>query len=97
MALSIKTEEADRLARELAALTGRSMTAVVTEALQEKLAIEVAARNRAGMADRLQQIAAVFREGLEDRSLVTKAEYDALTEDGFHWPEADAAAQVAAA
>ncbi len=37
MALSIKTQEADRLARELSSLTGRSMTAVVTEALAEKL------------------------------------------------------------
>jgi len=37
MALSIKTEEADRLARELAAVTGESLTAAVTEALRERL------------------------------------------------------------
>lgn len=37
MALSIKTDEADRLARELAAATGESLTEAVTEALRERL------------------------------------------------------------
>lgn len=37
MALSIKTEEADRLARELARLTGETMTEAVTTALRERL------------------------------------------------------------
>jgi len=37
MALSIKTEEADRLARELAAATGESLTEAVTRALRERL------------------------------------------------------------
>ncbi len=37
MALSIKTEEADRLARELAALTHESLTEAVTTALRERL------------------------------------------------------------
>jgi antitoxin VapB len=37
MALSIKTEEADRLARELAAATGESLTEAVTTALRERL------------------------------------------------------------
>jgi antitoxin VapB len=37
MALSIKTEEADRLARELAEVTGESLTEAVTEALRERL------------------------------------------------------------
>ena len=37
MALSIKTEEADRLARELAAATGESLTEAVTVALRERL------------------------------------------------------------
>jgi len=37
MALSIKTEEADRLARELAAVTGESLTDAVTEAIRERL------------------------------------------------------------
>jgi antitoxin VapB len=38
MALNIKNPEARRLARELAALTGESMTAAVTEAIRERLA-----------------------------------------------------------
>jgi antitoxin VapB len=37
MALSIKTEEADRLARELSNLTGETMTEAVTIALRERL------------------------------------------------------------
>ena len=37
MALSIKNEEADRLARELAALTGEGLTEAVINALKERL------------------------------------------------------------
>ena len=37
MSLNIKNEEAHRLAQELAALTGQSMAASVTEALREQL------------------------------------------------------------
>jgi antitoxin VapB len=37
MALSIKTAEADRLARELAAATGETLTDAVTKALRERL------------------------------------------------------------
>ena len=37
MALSIKSEEADRLARQLAAETGESLTDAVTEALRARL------------------------------------------------------------
>ena len=37
MALSIKDDEADRLARRLAALTGESLTDAVREALRERL------------------------------------------------------------
>ena len=40
MALSIKTEDADRLARELAAVTGESLTEAVTKALRERLSRE---------------------------------------------------------
>ena len=52
MSLNIKSEDAHRLARELAALTGESMTAAVTEALRER--IERAKRSeRHGLAERL--------------------------------------------
>ena len=37
MSLNIKNEEAHRLARELAELTGESMTAAVTQAVRERL------------------------------------------------------------
>lgn len=37
MSLNIKNEEAHRLAQELAALTGESMAAAVTEAVRERL------------------------------------------------------------
>ena len=37
MALSIKTDEADRLARELAGLTHESLTEAVTTAVRERL------------------------------------------------------------
>ena len=37
MALSIKTEEADRLARELSRLTGETMTDAITQAMRERL------------------------------------------------------------
>jgi len=40
MPLSIKSPEADRLARELAAKTGETMTVAVTIALRERLARE---------------------------------------------------------
>jgi antitoxin VapB len=38
MALSIRDPETDRLARELAALTGESMTGAIRVALEERLA-----------------------------------------------------------
>lgn len=38
MALSIRDPETDRLARELAALTGESMTRAIRTALEERLA-----------------------------------------------------------
>jgi antitoxin VapB len=37
MSLNIKSEEAHRLTRELARLTGESMTAAVTKAVRERL------------------------------------------------------------
>jgi antitoxin VapB len=37
MAVNIKSEEAHRLIRELAAVTGESQTAAVTEAVRERL------------------------------------------------------------
>ncbi len=52
MGLNIKSDEAHRLAAELARLTGESMTAAVTEAVRERL--ERVRRERGqSLADRL--------------------------------------------
>lgn len=55
MALNIKNKEAQNLARELAKLTGESMTAAVTEAVRERLD-RVRSEHGAGLADRLMKI-----------------------------------------
>ena len=57
MALSIKSDEADRLARELAAETGETLTEAVETALRERLEREHA-RNAASMRARLARLAA---------------------------------------
>lgn len=54
MALSIKSEEADRLARELAATTGESITEAVTIAIAERLRRE--RRSADDLARRLRQL-----------------------------------------
>lgn len=52
MGLNIKSDEAHRLVKELAAVTGESLTEAVTEAVRERL--ERLRRERAkGLADRL--------------------------------------------
>jgi len=56
MSLNIKNEETHRLARELARLTGESMTAAVNEALRERLE-RVRGKSKKGMAERLLEIA----------------------------------------
>ena len=52
MGLNIKSEETHRLAQELAALTGESMTAAVTEAVRQRLD-RVRRERGVGLADRL--------------------------------------------
>ena len=75
MSLNIKSEEAHRLARELAALAGESMTVAVTEALRERIE-RLKRSDRKGLSERLLAIgrdcAAHLSE--EQRSL----DYDAL-------------------
>jgi antitoxin VapB len=56
MSLNIKNEEAHRLARELASITGESMTVAVSEAIRERLE-RVRGSSREGMANRLMKIA----------------------------------------
>jgi antitoxin VapB len=57
MALSIKSAEADRLARELAAETGETLTDAVVTALRERLEREQA-KGAASMRRRLARLAA---------------------------------------
>jgi antitoxin VapB len=57
MALSIKSDEADQLARELAAETGETLTEAVVTALRERLEREHA-RHGASMRRRLARLAA---------------------------------------
>jgi antitoxin VapB len=55
MSLNIKNEEAHRLARELASLTGESMTVAVSEAIRERLE-RVRVNSKDGLAERLLKI-----------------------------------------
>lgn len=81
MALSIKTVEADKLARSLARLTGESLTEAVTTALRERLQRERA--RRAGtdkLPERLLELAKELRARYDTRP-VTRAEWDAAAGD----------------
>ncbi|MPZ65841.1 MAG: antitoxin [Pseudonocardiaceae bacterium] len=67
MALSIKSDEADRLARELATETGESLTEAVVVALQERLAREHD-RRTPRMGERLRKLQAdVAKLPVQDR------------------------------
>jgi antitoxin VapB len=55
MALNIKNEETQKLAHQLAKLTGESMTAAVTEAVRERLD-RVRSEQGAGLAERILKI-----------------------------------------
>jgi antitoxin VapB len=81
MALSIKTDEADRLARALAKLTGETLTEAITTALRERLAHERAKHEAA--VDLPARIAAFSRRICDayDTRPVTKAEWDAAAGD----------------
>jgi antitoxin VapB len=53
--MNIKNEEACRLARELAELTGESLTTAVTEALRERL-VQVRRKRKGSLIKRLDAI-----------------------------------------
>jgi antitoxin VapB len=58
MALSLKDKETDRLAREVATLTGETLTTAVRKALAERLERERMRRGESvGLADRLAELA----------------------------------------
>ena len=81
MALSIKTVEADSLARNLSRLTGETMTEAVTVSLRERLAREQAKREQsANLAARMTTLAAKLRAQYDARP-VSPAEWDAASGD----------------
>jgi antitoxin VapB len=55
MALNIKNEDTQKLAKELARLTGESMTAAITEAVRERLD-RVRSEHGTGLEERLLRI-----------------------------------------
>jgi antitoxin VapB len=82
MALSIKTEEADRLARELAQLRGGTITEAITVALRNECARERAKPKT--FEERLAAINAAaedVRRHLTDLRPVTKEEWDEINDD----------------
>ena len=66
MSLNIKNGETYRLVRELADLTGESMTGAVTEAVRERLGRLKREQDDTGMAERILEIAAEMRARLPD-------------------------------
>jgi antitoxin VapB len=62
--LNIKSEDAYRLASELAGLTRESLTTAVTSALRERLERERAARDRGARMARVRAITADIRRNL---------------------------------
>ena len=81
MALSIKTEEADRLARDLAGLTGETMTQAVATALRERLSRERARRSAAcDLPARLSALSARITKDY-DRTPVTPDDWDEASGD----------------
>lgn len=56
MALSIKNPEADRLARELAAITGESLSDAVIAALRERLARTAGRRHASSLRNDIKRI-----------------------------------------
>lgn len=61
MAFSIKNDEADRLARQLAALTGESITETVVRSLRERLIRQQPVKKRMRTGTELAKMAAKFK------------------------------------
>ena len=76
MTLSIKTEEADRLARELSRLTGETMTDAITQAMRERL--DRLRAEQEAQSDYVSRMKAFVRQRANryDRRPVTNQEWD---------------------
>jgi antitoxin VapB len=66
MSLNIKNPESYRLIRELADLTGETMTSAITEAVRERLERLKRDQGREDMAERIHEIAIDMRARLPD-------------------------------
>lgn len=64
--LNIKSDDAYRLASELASLTGESLTAAVTTALRERLERQRRARDKAALRERLVELATEIRAHMRE-------------------------------
>ena len=78
MALSVKDPEADRLAREVAARTGETLTTAVVVALRERLARLRGRSRRRQLRDELRDIAQRCAQlpTLDDRSAEEILDFD---------------------
>ena len=74
MAINIKDPETDRLARELAALTGEPLTAAVREAIVDRLAVV----RRREAVDRGGDLADIIARGRHRPTLVDRTEDEIL-------------------
>jgi antitoxin VapB len=83
MALNIKNDEAHRLAQELAAATGESLTDAVTEALRDRLT-SVRGRTRIDVLELEVKEIQSFVAALPDRD--SRAEEEILGYDEFGLP-----------
>ena len=81
MALSIKTVEADKLARELSRLTGETMTEAVTKSLAERLErVRKAHEAEKNLPTRVKAFAKRIAKNYDVRP-VTKKEWDQASGD----------------
>jgi antitoxin VapB len=82
MALSIKHPDADRLARHLAQVTGRSITEAVIKALQEQIQRETGRRSAPRLIDELRAIC-IRCAALPDHDTRTPEEIIGFDEHGI--------------
>lgn len=82
MNMTINSDEAERLAKQLADLTGEPLATVVTEALRERLDREQRKRERAGIADALMEIGRRY-SALPDKDTRTADEILGYDENGL--------------
>ncbi|HEY4114558.1 MAG TPA: type II toxin-antitoxin system VapB family antitoxin [Rhizomicrobium sp.] len=87
MALSIKSDEADQLARQLSQVTGESMTEAVTKSLRERLERESRTRRKPTKKEKEAELARIrawlakTRKNFDFSRPVTKEEFDEASGD----------------